>query len=153
RTEELRLADRFYGVDHQYFTTVADYGFSKRLDEALAKWGHDDLLREVVRVIRADRPFVLVSRFAGSPRDGHGNHQAAGQITAEAFEAAGDPRRFPELTAEGLRPWKPSKLYVGAGFRGGGEATVTIDVGAYCPWLGDSFANVALAGLAFQRSQ
>jgi LmbE family N-acetylglucosaminyl deacetylase len=153
RTEELRLADRFYGVDRQYFTTVVDYGFSKRLDEALAKWGHEDLLREVVRVIRSDRPFVVVSRFAGEPRDGHGNHQAAGRITREAFEAAGDPRRFPELADEGLRPWKPSKLYVGAGFRGAGDATVTIDVGTYSPWLGDSFANVARAGLAFQRSQ
>jgi LmbE family N-acetylglucosaminyl deacetylase len=153
RTEELRLADRFYGVDCQYFTTVVDYGFSKRLDEALVKWGREDLLREVVRVIRSDRPFVLVSRFAGTPRDGHGNHQAAGRITREAFEAAGDPRRFPELAAEGLRPWKPSKLYVGTGPRGGRDATVTIDVGAYSPWLGDSFANVARAGLSFQRSQ
>ena len=30
RTEELLVADRYYGVDEQYFTTVVDYGFSKR---------------------------------------------------------------------------------------------------------------------------
>ena len=41
RTEELLVADRYYGVDNQYFTSVADYGFSKRLDEALEKWGRD----------------------------------------------------------------------------------------------------------------
>ena len=34
-----RSPDRYYGVDRQYFTTVVDYGFSKRLDEALEKWG------------------------------------------------------------------------------------------------------------------
>ena len=39
RTEELLLADRYYGVDRQYFGTVVDYGFSKRLDETLEKWG------------------------------------------------------------------------------------------------------------------
>ena len=32
RTEELLIADRYYGVDRQYFTTMIDYGFSKRLD-------------------------------------------------------------------------------------------------------------------------
>ena len=52
RTEELPVADRYYGVDEQYFTTVVDYGFSKRLDEALDKWGRENVLRDVVRVIR-----------------------------------------------------------------------------------------------------
>ena len=39
RTEELLVADRYYGVDRQYFGTLVDYGFSKRLDETLEKWG------------------------------------------------------------------------------------------------------------------
>jgi LmbE family N-acetylglucosaminyl deacetylase len=95
RTEELLVADRYYGVDRQYFTNLVDYGFSKRLDEALDKWGREDLLREVVRVIRQDRPFVLIARFQGNDRDGHGNHQAAGLITQEAFKAAADPGSFP----------------------------------------------------------
>jgi len=77
RTEELLVSDRYYGVDAQYFTTVIDYGYSKRLDEALDKWGQENVLRDVVRVIRRDRPFVLISRFQGNERDGHGNHQTA----------------------------------------------------------------------------
>src|SRR5450755_1923579 len=40
RTQELLAAGRRYGVD-QYFTRVADFGFSKTLDEALSVWGHD----------------------------------------------------------------------------------------------------------------
>src|SRR5438445_8742977 len=91
RTEELLRADRYYGVDDQYFTNVVDYGFSKRLDEALEKWGKQNVLGEVVRVVRIDRPLVLISRFQGNARDGHGNHQAAGLVTQDAFRAAGDP--------------------------------------------------------------
>ena len=152
RVEELALADRYYGVDRQYFTTAVDYGFSKRLDEALEKWGRDDVLREVVRVIREDRPFVLVARFQGNARDGHGNHQAAGLITREAFAAAGDPARFPEQIAAGLRPWQPLKLYMG-GVRATEDWTLPIDTGAYDPVMGESYANVARLGLSFQRSQ
>src|SRR4051812_23146377 len=105
RTEELRIAGRYYGLDRQYFTTAIDYGFSKRLEEALDKWGRENVLRDVVRIIRVDRPFVLISRFQGNARDGHGNHEAAGLLTQQAFSAAGDPSRFPEQIAEGLRPW------------------------------------------------
>src|ERR671934_2114916 len=104
RTEELLDADRYYGVDGQYFTTVIDYGFSKRLDEALEKWGKETVLRDVVAIIRMDRPFVLIARFQGNQRDGHGNHQTAGLVTQEAFKAAAGPNSFPEQLATGLRP-------------------------------------------------
>src|SRR5881296_4435398 len=96
RTEELLRADQYYGVDQQYFTSVIDYGFSKRLEEALVKWGRENVLRDVVRIIRMDRPFVLIARFQGNERDGHGNHQTAGLVTQQAYAAAGDPARFPE---------------------------------------------------------
>jgi LmbE family N-acetylglucosaminyl deacetylase len=152
RTEELLVADRYYGVDRQYFTTVIDYGFSKRLDEALDKWGKENVLRDVVRVIRRDRPFVLISRFQGNQRDGHGNHQTAGFVTQEAFKAAGDPAMFPEQAAEGLRPWQPMKVYIG-GVRDEEDWTIRVDPGEYSPWLGDSYANFARTGLSFQRSQ
>ena len=152
RTEELSIAGRYYGVDRQYFTSVVDYGFSKRLDEALEKWGRENVLRDVVRVIRIDRPLVLISRFQGNPRDGHGNHEAAGLITQEAFKAAGDPKMFPEQIAEGLRPWQPLKLYMG-GVRENEDWTIRVDTGTYDPVLGDSYQNVARQGLSFQRSQ
>ncbi|MBP7777840.1 MAG: PIG-L family deacetylase [Acidobacteria bacterium] len=152
RTEELRVADRFYGVDEQYFTTVADYGFSKRLEEAFEKWGKDQVMRDVVRIIRMSRPWVLLSRFQGNQRDGHGNHQTAGLITQLAFQAAGDPAVYPEQIAEGLRPWQPFKVYMG-GVRENEPWTVRIDSGEYSPYLGDSFDNLARFGLSFQRSQ
>ena len=152
RTEELRVAGRYYGLDRQYFTTMTDYGFSKRLEEALTKWGRENVLREVVRIIRMDRPFVLIARFQGNPRDGHGNHEAAGLITQQAFRAAGDPARFPEQIRDGLRPWQPMKLYMG-GIREDEDWTLRVDTGEYSPWLGQSYQSFARIGLAFQRSQ
>lgn len=152
RTEELLVADRYYGVDRQYFSTMIDYGFSKRLDETLGKWGRDNVLRDVVRVIRMDRPFVVIARFQGNPRDGHGNHEAAGLITQEACKAAGDPQMFPEQIAAGLRPWQPLKLYMG-GVRENEDWTLRVDTGAYDPVLGDSYQAMSLLGLSFQRSQ
>ena len=152
RTEELLWADKYYGVDRQYFTTVVDYGFSKRLEEALDKWGKENVLGDVVRVIRMDRPLVLISRFQGNQRDGHGNHQTAGLITQEAFRAAGDPKMFPDQIAEGLRPWQPLKLYMG-GVRENEDWTIEVDTGGYDPVLGDSYQNFSRLGLAYQRSQ
>ena len=152
RTDELLAADAYYGVSRQYFTTVVDYGFSKRLDEALDKWGRDAVLADVVRIVRMDRPWVLVSRFQGNERDGHGNHQTAGLVTQEAFKAAGDPSRFPEQIAGGLRPWHPFKIYIG-GVRQDEAWTIRVDPGEYSPWLGDSYSNFARLGLSFQRSQ
>jgi LmbE family N-acetylglucosaminyl deacetylase len=152
RTEELLVANRYYGVDRQYFGTVVDYGFSKRLDEALEKWGKDYVLRDVVGVIRTERPFVLIARFQGNQRDGHGNHSAAGLVTQEAFTLAGDPAAFPEQIAAGLRPWQPLKLYMG-GVRESEDWTIRVDAGEYDPVLGDSYQSFARLGLSFQRSQ
>ena len=152
RTDELLMSNRYYGVDEQYFTTMLDYGYSKTLDETVRNWGMEHAMRDVVRVIRMSRPWVILSRFQGNTRDGHGNHQAAGLLSQQAAEIAGDPTKFPEQIADGLRPWTPFKVYMG-GVRANEEATVVIDSGEYSPWLGDSYQNIAARGLSFQRSQ
>ena len=152
RTEELITAGRYYGVDQQYFTTMLDYGFSKRLEETIERWGRTPLLRDVVRIIRTERPLVLISRFQGNARDGHGNHQAAGLYTQLAYKAAADPAMFPEQLSEGLRPWQVKKLYMG-GVRENEDWTIRVDTGAYDPVLGESYNTLARRGLSFQRSQ
>ena len=153
RTEELLAANRHYGVDQQYFTSAIDYGFSKRVSEAWNQWTRTKVLEEVVRVIRMNRPLVVVSRFQGAPRDGHGQHIAAGEITSEAFHVAADPDRFPEqLVRGGLRPWQAHRLYVG-GIRTDEPASTEIDVSEYSPWLGLSYRRLARLGLGLQRSQ
>jgi LmbE family N-acetylglucosaminyl deacetylase len=110
RTQELLANDRYTGVD-QFFGTEVDFGFSKTKQESFAKWGHDRVLYDVVRAIRLYRPLVLTSTWTGGVTDGHGQHQVAGQIAQEAFLAAGDPKVFPDMIAEGILPWQPLRIY------------------------------------------
>src|SRR6185312_14086414 len=110
RTEELLASDRYYGVE-QYFTRVVDFGFSKTEEETLEQWGHARVLGDAVRVVRQMQPLVIASVFVGGPSDGHGNHAAAGEIAQEVYNAACDPKMYPEQLQEGLRPWCPLKVY------------------------------------------
>jgi len=152
RTLELLEADRYYGVQ-QRFTRVVDFGFSKTAEETFEKWGgHDPALADMVRVIRTFRPDVIVSRFQGTPRDGHGHHQAAGILSRQAFRAAADPQRFPGQIREGLLPWQVKKLYID-NVRADEDYTLCLDVGTYDPVLGMSFAQFATEGLKHQMSQ
>ncbi len=153
RTRELVLSGRYYGLDDLYFTTAVDYGYSKTVEETFRSWDTDAVLEDMVRVIRLNRPIVVVSRFHGSRRDGHGNHHAAGVLTPEAVTAAADPGRFPEqITREGLRPWRVLRLYRG-GVRVGEPYQVAVDANGYSPSLGTTYQRWASRGLSLQRSQ
>ncbi len=159
RTLELTASDRYYGVE-QRFTRVADFGFSKNPDETFQKWqGHDIALADIVRVIRTFRPDVLVSRFQGTDRDGHGNHQASGIVSREAFRAAADPNRFPEQIKEGLLPWQAKKFYFDnvCPFRSNECApenyTVKLSTGEKDPLLRMTYMQFAMEGLRHQLSQ
>jgi LmbE family N-acetylglucosaminyl deacetylase len=159
RTLELLAADKYYGVE-QRFSRVADFGYSKSADETFQKWGgHDVPLADIVRVIREFRPDVLIARFSGTERDGHGHHQASSILTQEAFRAAADPKRFPEQIKEGLQPWQPKKLYIGnvCGFGattcGDENYTVQLNTGEVDPILGMSYVQFAVEGLKHQQSQ
>jgi len=159
RTLELTASDRYYGVE-QRFTHVADFGYSKTPDETFQKWqGHEVALGDMVRVIHTFRPDVLVARFSGTDRDGHGHHQASSILTREAFRAAADPGRFPEQIKEGLQPWQAKKLYVGNVCAWGAKTcpesdyTVRYNTGQFSPLLGESYAQFAMDGLKHQLSQ
>ena len=159
RTLELLASDRYYGVE-QRFSRVADFGYSKTPEETFQKWqGHDIALGDMVRVIRTFRPAVLIARFSGTDRDGHGHHQASAMVTKEAFRAAADPKRFPEQIAEGLQPWQPKKLYIGnvCGFGAltcdAANYTLRLNTGTVDPVLGTSYIQFAMQGLRHQQSQ
>src|SRR6266404_5473094 len=159
RTLELLASDRYYGVE-QRFSRVADFGYSKTPEETFQKWqGHDVALGDMVRVIRSFRPDVLIARFSGTDRDGHGHHQASAILTKEAFRAAADPKRFPEQIVEGLQPWQAKKLYTGkvCGFFAStcdaANYTVRLNTGVNDPVLGTSYIQFAMKGLRHQLSQ
>src|SRR4030081_2142139 len=106
RTQELLAARRIDGAQ-QFFTRAIDFGFSKTPEETLTKWGHERILSDMVFTIRHYRPDVIVLRFSGTPRDGHGQHQASAILGKEAYSAAADAKRFPE---QDLEPWRAKRL-------------------------------------------
>ena len=159
RAEELLASDQYYGVQER-FSRVADFGFSKSPEETFAKWGgHDVALGDMVRVIRTFRPDVLVARFSGTDRDGHGHHQASSILAKEAFRAAADPKRFPEQIAAGLEPWQAKKFYIGnvCGFGAmtcpDENWTLKLNTGERDADLGMGYVQFAMQGLRHQMSQ
>jgi len=152
RSGELLSARAVDGA-RQFFTRTFDYGFSKTLAEAWRFWPRDSVLKDVVRVVRRFRPQVVVSVFSGTPSDGHGQHQAAGWVAAEAFRIAGDPAAFPELEREeGLRPHTPLKLYRAARFDPAAPGA-ELDGGVLDRAVGQSYRQMAMRSRSQHRSQ
>ncbi len=139
RTEELLAARELDGA-RQYFTRAYDFGFSKTAEESFRLWPRDSLLADVVDVIRRFRPQVIVSVFSGTPRDGHGQHQVAGALARQAFDALKDSS------------WGPVKLYRTARFDTLGT-TLLLDAGGLDPLAGFSYHQLAMAGRSRHRSQ
>jgi LmbE family N-acetylglucosaminyl deacetylase len=102
RTQELLAATRGYGVK-LFFTRAPDFGFSKTPEETEKVWG-DQVLEDMVRVIRTFRPNIVINHWGGV-HGGHGHHQASGLLTPKAVQLAADAKVFPNLQDEGLRPW------------------------------------------------
>ena len=147
RTEELLAARRLDG-GRQFFTRAYDFGFSKTADETYKHWQKDSILRDVVTVVRAFRPQIIVAVFSGTPRDGHGHHQVSAILAREAFDAAADTVRFPARTTLGIGPWSASKFYRATRFTPD-EATLTFNVGELSALRGQSYAEIA----SISRSQ
>jgi hypothetical protein len=151
RTGEL-LSARALDGGRQFFARAFDFGFSKTAEETFRYWPREELLKDVTWVVRTFRPQVIVSVFSGTPQDGHGQHQAAGIMANEVFDAAGDPSRFPEQIAAGAQAWTPLKLYR-LTRRNPNESTTAIETGSFDPLLGRSYYQIAMESRSQHRSQ
>jgi LmbE family N-acetylglucosaminyl deacetylase len=157
RTQELLSARRIDGAE-QFFTRAVDFGFSKTPQETLQKWGHERILSDMVWTIRHYHPDVIILRFSGTPRDGHGQHQASAILGKEAYFAAADPNRFPE---QHIEPWKAKRLLHNlASFSRDQEkqaaatpGRIEIDTGVFNPILGKSYSQIAVISRDQHRSQ
>lgn len=151
RTQELLAARRLDGAE-QYFTRARDFGFSKSVDETLAIWNHDAVLADAVRVIRALRPDVIITRFRLEAGGTHGHHTASARLALEAFKAAADPKYHPEWpTWQAKRivwnTWSPERLPKVP------DGSVTWDSSLYNPLLGVSWGELAAESRSQHKSQ
>jgi LmbE family N-acetylglucosaminyl deacetylase len=97
RTQELLAATRGYGVK-LYFTRARDFGYAKTPEETEKIWG-DQVTEDMVRIIRAFRPNIVINHWGGV-HSGHGHHQASGMLTPKAVALAADPSFHPEMSKE-----------------------------------------------------
>jgi LmbE family N-acetylglucosaminyl deacetylase len=150
RTQELLAARRIDG-GRQFFTRAVDFGFSKDYRETLNIWDKQEVVSDIVRVIRTFRPDVVVTRFAPWPTPTHGHHTASAVLGLEAFKLAGDPKAFPGQLDK-LTPWQPRRILM----NGRGETNagvVQVEINGNDPVLGISFADVAGRSRSMHKTQ
>ena len=155
RTEELLAARRIDGAQ-QFFSRANDFGYSKNPAETLKIWNKEEVLGDVVRLIRQFQPDVIVNRFDHrTPGTTHGHHTASAMLSVEAFDLVNDANAYPEQL-KSISTWQPKRLFFNTTwwFYGGEEEfkkadksnLLTFDVGTYYPVLGKS--NNEIASLA-----
>lgn len=156
RTQEL-LAARMQDGAEQYFSTAYEFGFSKSAKEALAIWDHQKVLSDVVWVIRKFQPDVIITRFPGDARAGHGHHAASSIIAQEAYIAAADPKQFPEQFKYGVQPWKAKRILWNTFNFGTINTTndnqLKLEVGGYNPVIGKSYGEIGAEARTMHKSQ
>ena len=153
RTEELLAVHRFDGAE-QYFTRAVDFGFSFSIEESIEKWGHDEIVGDYVRHIRAIRPDVIVGFLCGGGGGGQ-HHQASTRLTLEAFRAAADPSRYPDQIREGLRPWQAKRVFCteGMGAQAQTPDLLRVTTAAFDPLLGRTYSELGLEARSMHKCQ
>src|SRR5256714_2526111 len=159
RTQELLAARR---LDHaqQFFTRAVDFGSSKGAAEALRIWDRDKILADIVWTIRRWKTDVIVTRFSPDDDKTHGHHAASAILAREAFQAADDPKRFPEQLAS-VEVWKPTRLvwntspffFQNRNIPFDPVGLTILEAGGFSPLLGKAFTEIAAASLSMHKSQ
>jgi LmbE family N-acetylglucosaminyl deacetylase len=156
RTQELLAARRIDGAE-QFFTRARDFGYSKTPEETLAIWNRDEVLADVVWVIRSFRPDVIVTRFPAQGGETHGHHTASAILAEEAFHKAADPNFHPEQL-QWVHTWRAKRLLWNKGVFGPATGEdlagfMKLDVGGYNPALGVSYGEMAAQSRSMHKSQ
>jgi len=153
RTQELLAARQIDGA-RQYFSRAIDYGFSKNYLETMHVWDKQEVLSDIVRVIREFHPDVLITRFSPSPGGTHGHHTTSAILAMEAFKLAGDPKAFPE---QNLPPWQPKRILWNASIwqkeKIGSSPVFKIDAAGKDPVSGETFHAIASASRSMHKTQ
>ena len=153
RTQELLQARNIDGGE-QYFSRALDFGYSKSAKETFQFWGKEDVLKDVVWVIRKFRPDIIITRFLGDGSGGHGNHTASALLAQEAFKDAADPNKFPEQLKY-VQPWQTKRIFWNSWRPSESEKNnlLKVDVGDYNPLLAKSYTEIAALSRSMHKSQ
>lgn len=111
RRRELHDAARIIGYDEVVLLGYRDSGMPgtepNARPEAFANAPLDEAVGRLVTVVRRERPQVVVAYPEDQREYPHPDHLRVHELAVAAFEAAGDPDRYPGAGP----PWAPAKLY------------------------------------------
>jgi mycothiol S-conjugate amidase len=111
RRRELERAAEIIGYDELVWLGYRDSGMPDTPENAdpACFWRAplDEAVERLVKIIRRVRPHVMVTYPDEQSRYPHPDHLRVHEISDVAFDAAGDPERFPDAG----EPWQPLKLY------------------------------------------
>ena len=111
RAEELALSAKIIGYNQVIMLGYRDSGMpeSEHNDnpEAFMNAPFNDAVGKLVTIIREEKPQVIVTYPDERKGYNHPDHLMVHDISLPAFEAAGDPEKYPDSG----EPWQPSKLY------------------------------------------
>jgi LmbE family N-acetylglucosaminyl deacetylase len=151
RTAEL-IAERQRDGAHQYFTRAYDFGPASEDSVVDRLWPRDTLLRDVVSVIRAFRPHVVISMSDTVSRDA--TRRRTAQLVRAAFQAAGDTAALASRATSRLPAWSPARLYTRVdSSAANGPDIVTVDVGELDREEGNTYAEIGAEIRRLQRTQ
>jgi LmbE family N-acetylglucosaminyl deacetylase len=157
RTQELLSARRIDG-GQQFFTRANDFGFSKTAKETFEIWNKQEILSDVVRVMRQFQPDVILTRFPPDERAGHGHHTASAILAQEAFDITNDPNQYPDQVKQ-FGTWQAKRLYTNTGrwwnqtINEKTPGILTMNVGTYNTLLGKSYSEIAAESRTQHKSQ
>ncbi|MCW8814327.1 MAG: PIG-L family deacetylase [Chlorobium sp.] len=157
RTQELLQARNIDGAE-QFFTRAVDFGYSKTPEETFRKWGKQEILSDVVWVIRKFRPDIIITRFPPNGITTHGHHTASAILALEAFKISGDSTAFPEQLKY-LKPWKAKRIFWNAWTPAlssmgiNSDTLIKINLGAYNELLGKSYTEISAESRSMHKSQ
>jgi len=116
RMQELDESVRIIGYDELYLLGYRDSGMPETDHNAhpdnFANADLDEAVGRLVRIVRAERPQVVITYSNEQGGYSHPDHIRVHEISVAAFERAGDPEWYPDAG----EPWQPLKLYYSGGF-------------------------------------
>ncbi|MCC6385488.1 MAG: PIG-L family deacetylase [Bacteroidia bacterium] len=155
RTQEL-LAARSNDGSEQFFTNARDFGYSKSADESLQIWDQNEVVKEMVWIIRNFRPDIIITRFPTTGEGGHGHHTSSAILAREAFLQAADSTKYPEQL-KFVSTWKTGSLWWNTFNFSGNNTTRSdqfkLDAGVFIPLLGKWVGEIASVSRSQHKSQ
>jgi LmbE family N-acetylglucosaminyl deacetylase len=156
RTQELLAARRIDGGE-QFFSRAIDFGFSKNPKETFRFWNQEEILSDVVWVIRKFQPDVIIARFPEDGRAGHGQHSASGIMARLGYVAAASADSFPGQFSKGAQVWQAKRMlwntFNFGSFNTTDSTQFKMEVNDFLPMQGKSVGELAGESRSEHKSQ